>query len=33
MCSARLRLPNLERYHHLFIGNDDHQRIVTDQPK
>jgi len=30
--NARLRLPNLERYHYLFIGNDDRRAIVTDQP-
>ncbi len=29
---ARLRLPNLESYQYLFVGNDDRRDIVTDQP-
>ncbi len=29
---ARFRLPNLESYQYLFVGNDDRREIVTDQP-
>lgn len=29
---ARFRLPNLESYQYLFVGNDDRRDIVTDQP-
>ncbi|MDI1260376.1 hypothetical protein [Aquabacterium sp.] len=29
---ARFRLPNLESYQYLFVGNDDRSQIVSDQP-
>jgi hypothetical protein len=29
---ARFRLPNLESYQYLFVGNDDRRDIVSDQP-
>ncbi|RZI79849.1 MAG: hypothetical protein EOP38_24250 [Rubrivivax sp.] len=29
---ARFRLPNLESYQYLFVGNDDRREIVSDQP-
>ena len=31
--NARFRLPNLERYQYFFVGNDDQQGVVTDQPE
>lgn len=29
---ARFRLPNLESYQYVFVGNDDRREVVTDQP-